>query len=181
MIAISVAPLHDKRRREFVAGLCIAFSVSKAFSADSIGVATIAGDVKVPLTLQVAMLREFPASAQVTFTSSREVDGTKTESVVRGVRLRSLLEQAGLAERDRLDWRKTVVIAWARDGYRVVFSWPELVNTDAGQQVMVAYERDHHLLDDNEGPMAIFAPGDIRAGARHVKWLSRVEIMVLRN
>ncbi|MFI4929324.1 MAG: hypothetical protein ACHP83_03750, partial [Burkholderiales bacterium] len=52
------------------------------------------------------------------------------------------LHQAGLAERDRFDWRKAVVVAIARDGYRAVFSWPELANTAAGAQVMVVYERD---------------------------------------
>jgi len=55
------------------------------------------------------------------------------------VALRALLERAVLAERDRLDWRKTVVVVTARDGYRVAFSWPELFNLEAGASVMVAY------------------------------------------
>ena len=142
------APLHDKRRRELTLGFVAALLTSKALSADLTGAATITGDVKKPMTLQVEMLRGFAASAQVTFKSSREVDGNKTESVVRGARLSALLEDAGLAERDRMDWRKTVVVASARDGYRVVFSWPELVNTEPGQHVMVAYERDGLPLDD---------------------------------
>lgn len=175
-----MAPVHDKRRRELALGFVAALLTPKVFSADLTGAATITGDVKAPLTLQVEMLREFAASAQVTFKSSHEVDGKKTESVVRGARLRALLEEAGLAERDRLDWRKTVVVALARDGYRVAFSWPELVNTEPGQQVMVAYERDGRPLDDSEGPLALYAPADIRPGPRHVKWLSTIEVRVLR-
>ena len=66
------------------------------------------------------------------YRASREVAGQSPKATeVRGVRLLAVLEQAGLAERDRLDWRKTVVIAIARDGYRAVFSWPELANTAA--------------------------------------------------
>ncbi len=101
--------------------------------------------------------------------------------MVHGVRLLAVLEQAGLAERDRLDWRKAVVIAIARDGYRAVFSWPELANTAAGAQVMVAYERDGSPLAAQEGPLALHAPGDTRTGPRHVKWLHRVDVRILRD
>jgi len=97
------------------------------------------------------------------------------------VALRALLEMAELAERDRLDWRKTVVVVTARDGYRVVFSWPELFNTEGGAQAMVAYERDGQALADSEGPLTLEAPGDIRSGPRHVKWLARIEVRILRD
>jgi len=97
------------------------------------------------------------------------------------VRLLAVLEQAGLAERDRFDWRKTVVIAIARDGYRAVFSWPELANTAGGAQVMVSYERDGASLDAQEGPLAIHVPADTRTGPRHVKWLQRIEVRILRD
>ena len=77
--------------------------------------------------------------------------------------------------------RKAVVIAIARDGYRAVFSWPELANTTAGAQVMVAYARDSAPLEAAEGPFAIHAPGDTRIGPRHVKWLQRIEVRILRD
>jgi DMSO/TMAO reductase YedYZ molybdopterin-dependent catalytic subunit len=142
----------------------------------------VAGDVRRTLSLSAAALREFPAADQTGFRSSREVAGQPTDATeVRGVRLLALLQQAGLAERDRLDWRKTVVIAIARDGYRAVFSWPELANTAGGAQVIVAYERDGAPLAASEGPLAIHAPADMRTGPRHVKWLQRIEVRVLRD
>ena len=143
---------------------------------------TVSGDVKRPLALDAASLRALPAAAQTSYRSAREVAGQPTAAtVVSGVRLFAVLEQAGLAERDRFDWRKAVVIASARDGYRVVFSWPELANTAAGAQVMVAYERDGAPLDAQEGPLALHAPGDTRTGPRHVKWLNRLEVRILRD
>lgn len=141
----------------------------------------VGGDVKRPATLGADALRGFGAPAQATFKSSRDVDGRQQHSIVRGVALRAVLEQAGLAERDRFDWRKTVVIAIARDNYRAVFSWPELFNTDGGGQVLLAYERDGVPLGTGEGPIALHAPGDIRTGPRHVKWLERIEVRILRD
>lgn len=149
-------------------------------AADPGGVA-VAGDIRHPMTLDADVLRAFPAAAQSTVRVSREVDGRRQQTEVRGVRLAAVLEQAALAEGDRLDWRKAVVIASARDGYRVVFSWPELVNTEAGAQVIIVYERDGEALSDREGPLALTAPGDTRPGPRHVKWLSRIEVKVLRD
>ena len=145
------------------------------------GAVSVGGDVKRPAAIGPDALRAFAAPAQSTVKSSRDVDGRQQHSVVRGVTLRAVLEQAGLAERDRFDWRKTVVIAIARDNYRAVFSWPELFNTEAGAQVMLAYERDGTPLGTGEGPIALHAPGDTRTGPRHVKWLKRIEVRILRD
>jgi len=152
-----------------------------AAAAEAEGAVSIAGDVKRPIAIGVEGLRTFAASGQLNFKSTRDVEGRQQQTVVKGVSLRALLEQATLAERDRLDWRKSVVIAIARDGYRVVFSWPEVFNTEAGGQVMLVYERDGAPLGSGEGPIALSAPGDIRTGPRHVKWLERIEVRILRD
>jgi DMSO/TMAO reductase YedYZ molybdopterin-dependent catalytic subunit len=142
---------------------------------------SIEGDVKQRQSYDADALRRFEPTAHTSYKVSREVDGRKQDTVLRGVRLMALLERAGLAERDRLDWRKTVVVVSARDGYRVAFSWPELFNTEGGSQVLVAYERDGAPLADEEGPIALAAPGDTRSGPRRVKWLQRVEVRILRE
>ena len=140
------------------------------------------GDVKRTLSLSVGgAARLSRCGTNQLPRVARGVRQSPNATEVRGVRLLAVLEQAGLAERDRLDWRKTVVIAIARDGYRAVFSWPELANTAGGAQVMVAYERDGAPLGASEGPLAIHAPADTRTGPRHVKWLQRIEVRILRD
>ena len=159
-----------------------AFALLGAAGAHAADDLVITGDVKRTLSLDVAALRAMPAAAQTTFRTAREVAGQpQAATTLQGVRLLAVLEQAGLAERDRFDWRKTVVIAIARDGYRAVFSWPELANTAGGAQVMVSYERDGASLDAQEGPLAIHVPADTRTGPRHVKWLQRIEVRILRD
>jgi DMSO/TMAO reductase YedYZ molybdopterin-dependent catalytic subunit len=170
------------RRATISVWLAAVAITSPALAADPPESVTVVGDVKRSVVVDAQALRAFAADAHVSFSSSREVNGQpQPPSVVKGVRLLALLEQAGLAERDRFDWRKAVVVAIARDGYRAVFSWPELANTAAGAQVMVVYERDGAPLSAQEGPLAIAAPGDTRTGPRHVKWLQRIEVRVLRD
>lgn len=164
-----------------VALLALAGAARAQATAPEPAVARIDGDVRQPLALSAALLRSFDAAAQRNYRVTREVNGQQRDTVLRGVALRALLERAVLAERDRLDWRKTVVVVTARDGYRVVFSWAELFNTEGGAQAMVAYERDGQALAESEGPLTLEAPGDIRSGPRHVKWLARIEVRILRG
>lgn len=142
---------------------------------------TVGGDVRQTLVVGVAELRAFDARAQRELRERRDAGTVQRDTTVRGVALAELLQRAGLAERDRLDWRKTVVVAIARDGYRAAFSWPELVNTDGGAQVMLAYERDGQALPAGDGPVALMAPADQRTGPRHVKGLLRIEVRILRE
>ncbi|HUL65467.1 MAG TPA: molybdopterin-dependent oxidoreductase [Burkholderiaceae bacterium] len=162
-----------------IALLCTLLGLAHAAPPE--GSVTVAGDVQRPAVLSVDALRAFPATGRIEFKTTRDVEGRQQQTIVRGVSLKAVLEQSGLAERDRFDWRKAVVIAIARDGYRAVFSWPELFNTEGGAQVLLAYERDGTPLGANEGPIALHAPNDTRTGPRHVKWLERIEVRVLRN
>jgi hypothetical protein len=54
-------------------------------------------------------------------TITRRVDDKDAPSTIRGVRLSAVLERAGLAATDPNDWKHTIVLATASDGYRVVF------------------------------------------------------------
>lgn len=144
-------------------------------------VVEVLGQVRQPLRLDVAALASFAAEHQASARVTRRVDDAERSTALRGVRLAAVLEQAGLDEHDRFDWRKSVVLATATDGYRAAFSWPELVNTEAGRQVLLVYERDGAPLDAREGPVALHALGDLRSGPRHVRNLARIEVRILRD
>ena len=72
-----------------------------------------------------------------------------------GCLLRDVLNAAKLAEGDRHDLRRTIVVATASDGYKAVFSWGELFNSTIGDGVLVVYERDGAPLGDDEGRIAL--------------------------
>lgn len=166
------------RRRVLVLGAAFGWAASARAAG---GAVEIAGAVRQPLSLDADTLARWPAAAQSTLEFARSVDGAERRTRLAGVRLTAVLEQAGLAERDRLDWRKTVVLATATDGYRAVFSWPELFNTEAGAQVLLVWKRDDAPLDAREGPIALHAPGDLKTGPRHVRNLVRLEVRILRD
>ena len=134
---------------------------------------TIAGGVERSLTLNVEDLRQRPSTE---LAELRVAGKFGRKSVVRGVRLRDLLKEAGIVTRDHNTVKKLAIIASADDKYSVVFSWNELFNASAGENVLVLFERDGQPLPHAEGPLALLSADDLRTGPRHVKWLRAIEV-----
>ncbi|CAE6829996.1 molybdopterin-dependent oxidoreductase [Paraburkholderia nemoris] len=98
----------------------------------------------------------------------------------RGVRLTTLISEAGLPKEVPGEFKRTVFVAVGHDGYVVTFSWHELFNTPIGENVLVAYECDGRALDAEDGAPILFSGSDILPAPRHVKRLARIEAHVLK-
>lgn len=154
-------------------------SVSPAVQAQQSDSVEVRGAVKIALRLTPDDLRASPAEQIGEFTQTRRTGSGESSSTVRGVKLTAVLDRAGLAKQDNNDWKSAVVVATATDGYRVVFSWPELFNSPLGANVLVLFERDGQPLAAQEGRIALMSGGDQRLGPRHVRWLRTVEVRLL--
>ena len=141
---------------------------------------TVSGPVKTPLTLHVDDLKAFPPADVQTVTVKRRVDKDEVDSVVRGVKLTAVLDRAGFVGSDPNEWKHTVVLVTATDGYQVVFSWSELFNSDLGAGAMLVFERDGQPLADREGRIALVSAKDTRGGPRSVRSVDRLEVRVLK-
>ncbi|MFZ6679109.1 molybdopterin-dependent oxidoreductase [Undibacterium sp. Tian12W] len=163
----------------------ILLHASTAFSHDKPGdisqyvsqTLSITGAVEKPLTLTVEDLKKFPIQQinELPLTRQNGANAGKLENF-KGVRLRDLLDKATVIARDHNDVKKTIIIATATDGYKVVYSWSEIYNTAVGEGVLVFFEKDGKALPDEEGRIAMISGKDIRTGLRHVKWLKTLEV-----
>lgn len=133
----------------------------------------VSGVVEQTLSLSAEELRQFPADQMVELRLPSRDGGT---SVLKGVRLRAVLERAKIRAADHNTVKKLAIIAAASDGYKVVFSWNELFNAELGESALVLFERDGKPLAPAEGPLALISGKDLRTGPRHVKWLQSIEV-----
>lgn len=99
-----------------------------------------------------------------------------TQLKFQGVLLRDILKHAGFQEKERYDFRKSIVVARATDGYVALFTWAELFNTKLGDSILVVTSVNGKPLPDSEGPFAIRSFGDTKPGPRHVKWLREITV-----
>jgi len=91
-----------------------------------------------------------------------------------GVTLGRVLAAAAGDDRQGRDQRSWVFEAVATDGYRAIFSWGELFNIDAAEQVLVITAQDGQPLTAAAGPLALRALTDHRPGPRHVRNLCAI-------
>jgi len=164
-------------RTLLLAGACLPVFAHEAVAPPAPAQALdVFGAVEQRLAIKADDLRAFPAAQQVVLQLPGRDPAPGAPSQVKGVRLRDILERAKLVVRDHNTVKKLAIIASASDGYKAVFSWNELFNSELGASALVLYERDGKPLGAGEGPLALVSGKDIRTGPRHVKWLQSIEV-----
>jgi hypothetical protein len=143
---------------------------------------TVSGDVAANAALTIDELRKLsPRSIEDARAAGGKGTSERAARKYVGVLLRDILNHVGLGEAEPRGFRKSIVVATARDGYKVVFSWPELYLTPIGDGVYVVYERDGAPLVPAEGPLALVSLADKSPGPRHVKWLQGIDVRMIRD
>ncbi|MEO7642675.1 MAG: molybdopterin-dependent oxidoreductase, partial [Ramlibacter sp.] len=106
-------------------------------------------------------------------------DGKQMQLAVRyqGVPLKELLDRAGLKP-DRREIRKAIVLVTAKDGYQASFSWGELYNSALGDGVVLVLRQDATELLEADGLPALRSLQDARSGPRHVRWVTRIDLLL---
>ena len=136
------------------------------------GVAGRDGVVKPPLVLTLADLAAMPRAKVQARTHDNQ------EHTFEGVPLFEVLKRAGLPSGEAL--RGTVLTRYlmmtAHDGYRVLFSLPELDPAFTGTRALLADHVDGAPLSLQQGPLRIVIPGEKRE-ARWIRMLEKIEVL----
>ncbi|MFM0037042.1 molybdopterin-dependent oxidoreductase [Paraburkholderia strydomiana] len=145
------------------------------------GALVLSGRFQRPLSLSLEALRRYDSVTATAFdlrcyTTNRFI---RSVDAYRGVRLTTLIAEAGLPNEVPGEFKRTVFVARGQDGYVVTFSWHELFNTPIGENVLIAYECGGCMLDAEDGAPILFSGSDLLPAPRHVKRLARIEARVL--
>jgi len=170
---VDVTQTNALKLAKWVLGVSMEIVDNTKFVTESIAVS---GLVEHPLKLSVDDLKKFSVQqvSEVPVVCMSGADRGKLTSP-KGVLLRDILEKASIVTKNH-DGNKLVVVASASDGYRVIFSWNEIFNSPLGDDILVYFQKNGLPLGDDEGRIAMISGKDIRNGARHVKWLERIEV-----
>ena len=64
----------------------------------------------------------------------------------------------------------------ATDGYKVLFSWNEIFNSETGKHVMIITSKNGTNTAQLDDRIALITPTDQATGRRYVKWLNKIII-----
>lgn len=134
----------------------------------------VMGDVENTLTLTVDSLKNMPVVSLQNLPIVC-MKGTVNEMVAtKGVLLKDILLKAKIAQANHKD-RNFYIVARATDDYKATFSWAEIFNNPAGDQVYVLFEENGKPLTE-KGEMILVSMTDTKTGPRHVTWLKSIEV-----
>ncbi|WP_298233964.1 hypothetical protein [uncultured Azohydromonas sp.] len=138
----------------------------------------IEGWVRKPLELDAAALDAMDGTLVQDFDVICTWDGSHgVLPPVRAVFLGDLIMRAHPAFEQRVDYKRTALVAEGRGGYRALYSWGEVFNSPLGRGIVVAYAQDGSALPLDKGTFVLFSRHDVATGPRYVQGLRRIELV----
>jgi DMSO/TMAO reductase YedYZ molybdopterin-dependent catalytic subunit len=140
---------------------------------------TISGVVQKSLTLKIDDLNKMKIVERKDFkVVSTSGDIRKEFKTYKAVLLKDLLEIATINLQNPKEKGKLYVVATATDGYNAIFSYHEIFNNPVGDNILVVFEVNGKPIE-KDGAFVLISTTDKITGARHVKWLNRIEVKTI--
>jgi hypothetical protein len=95
---------------------------------------------------------------------------------VKGVLVKSILDSVAFDyEYSRLLGQYYFLFV-ASDGYKIVFSFNEVYNTEIGNNLYIVTEIDGKEAAETSNKILLLSTKDIKGGSRNVRWLSKIVV-----
>lgn len=95
---------------------------------------------------------------------------------LKGILLKTILDSARITADKHKDYSELVVVLTASDGYKNVYSWNEVFNTEVGNHVYIVTEMDGKPMGQMPDRILVLSLADINSGMRHLKGLAKIEV-----
>lgn len=136
---------------------------------------TITGKIKAELKFTLADINSYPIVAikNVTLTNHLgEVKGNIQN--IKGIALKPLLEKIEFLTEKPKELSEFYLTFVASDGYKVVYSWNEIFNSETGNNLFIITEKDGKKLQDFDDRILTITTTDFKTGRRYVKALDKI-------
>lgn len=160
-----------------LAGLLLSLNVAAQHTIEATRQFTVSGAIEQNITVTIADIRRHAAiSLGEVVIKNHKGEEKKVAKAVKGVLLTDVLTGVKIKVDKPKQYSELVVLLIASDGYKNVYSWNELFNTEVGKHVYVITEMDGKTIDDMPDAIIAVSTQDINAGARYFKGLQKIEI-----
>jgi hypothetical protein len=140
----------------------------------------VTGKIKNPTTFTLADLDTFPKTTikdQIIYNHNGEVKDTLTG--MSGIPLKTLLASILYVYDKPKFLNEFFFVFIASDGYRVIFSWNEIYNTETGNNFFIVTEMEGKKLKYLGQRILFISTGDLKTGRRYIKGLEKIEVRQL--
>jgi hypothetical protein len=138
---------------------------------------TVSGEVLKPETIDISKLSGYTTvhldSLRI---YSHDMQPKGLMKNINGVLLKDILSAIPFNNENPKVLSEYYIECLATDGYKVIFSWNEIFNSETGKHVMIITNKNGMNLSQLDDRIALITPTDQATGRRYVKWLSRIII-----
>jgi hypothetical protein len=138
---------------------------------------SISGKIKTELKFTLTDLNalETKAIPDIVITNnSGEVKSTAKG--LKGILLKSILEKLEFQIEKPKELNEFYFTFVASDGYKAVFSWNEIFNTETGNNIYLITEKDGKKISEMEDRILIMTTSDFKTGRRHIRGLEKIVV-----
>lgn len=157
--------------------LLLSFSIKGQRQIAATDSLSIIGKISKPITYTIADLDTFPKiniGNQIIYNHKGEAKDTLTG--MKGISLKTLLATVEYTHAKPRYLNEFYLVFVASDGYKVVFSWNEIYNTDNGNNVFIVTELRGKPLKNLDQRILFISTGDTKSGRRYIKGLRKIEV-----
>ena len=135
----------------------------------------ILGKIKNEKTFTLIDLDTFPQKniADVVITD-QQWEIKRTIKNLKGILLKNVLEKIELQVENHKVLNECYFIFVASDGYKVVFSWNEIFNTDTGNNLFIITEMGGKKIKEMDERILFISTKDLITGRRYIKGLQKI-------
>jgi hypothetical protein len=106
-------------------------------------------------------------------------DVKDTLNLLKGVPLKDFLRDVQYTYEKPKELNEFYFVFTASDGYRVVFSWNEIYNSEAGNSFYIITEMKGKSMKELDQRIVFLSSKDLKSGRRYIKCLQSIEIRKL--
>jgi len=137
----------------------------------------ITGNVKSNIVFTLNSINQYPVYALDSLVINNHLlQRRRVIHNIKGVRIKDVLEEAVLSEESPKLFSEFFFTCVATDGYKVVYSWNELFNTEVGKQVYIILESDGKKASESGDRIVMLSGGDQATGRRYIKNLAEIKV-----
>lgn len=140
----------------------------------------VQGKISKELIVSVADLDTFTSvkiKDQILYNQKGEPKDTVRD--MKGILLKDLLSSVEYLYDKPKQLNEFYFVFTGSDGYRVVFSWNEIYNTEAGNHFYIVTEMDGKTLHEMDERILFISTADLKAGRRYIKGLKSIDVKQL--
>ncbi len=134
----------------------------------------ITGKVKKEMQITLDNLKHYRTTNLNNVNTSCSPKKEEKTEVVKGVLIKDILDSVAFAYNSPKELNEFYFVFVASDGYRLVYSFNEIYNTETGKNLFIALNMDGKDITEMDNRILVLTLSDIKSGKRNMKGLSEI-------